>query len=309
MLCVVPLLTTASCDRIKDALKDESLNDAAGDPVWQGDSTLLASKPGFVFRVVESDGRRAVSPIATIGAPGFRAVRMGRRGWRAFDIAYLQSGNTLHAIRDGRVVSDVPMKRGMWEAGSQLDSIQGCRVLIPAGLADVGPGIKLLLAGERPSLKAVPGLSAGELATATSTISTLVAPSAGISTSMLARYKREVHVLPTGVTGSPTIVAIYNDPEQVADSVQPIAQRPRQFLVVLDKGVYGYRSTFTYSTLGNSKSPPRMTYVDFLDTDGDGRGELFFGYYLSGKYDVTVAYKFENDAWRENFREVVRCKG
>lgn len=277
--------------------------------MWQGDSTLLASKPGFVFRVVESEGRRGVAPIATIGPSGFRAVRMGRRGWRAFDISYLHAGNTLSAVREGRAAGDVRMTRGMWESGTPLDSIVGCTRLIPFGVADVPAGINLVVSGAPPQLKPVPSLSAAELANVTSTIATLIAPSAGISTSMLSRYKRELHVLPTGTSSAPTIVAIYNDPEQVADSVQPIAQRPRQFLVILDKGVYGYRSTFSFSTLGNAQAAPRMTFLDFVDTDADGKGELFFGFLHNGKYDVTVGYKFENDAWRENFREIVRCKG
>ena len=43
--------------------------------------------------------------------------------------------------------------------------------------------------------------------------------------------------------------------------------------------------------------------------DGNGNAELFFGFLLNKKYDVTIALRFENDMWREVLREVVRCQG
>jgi hypothetical protein len=304
------LVLLGGCERIKRQLTQEA-EQTAEDPIWQGDSTFLASKPGVLFRVLDHPKGRIVSPIATIGAQGFRQLTMGGRGWRAFDIDYLQSGRTLKAIREGRVVGDVKLTRGEWESGQILDSIPGCPRFVPAGLADVPAGVSIAVAGSTPQLKSAAALSASELQEAIATIPTLIAPSSGISTSMLARYKREVHVVSTGTGTRPAIVVEYNDPEVVSDTLRPIAQRPRQFIVVLDKGNYGYRPSYTFTTLGNKLTLPRLKFLDFLDVDSDGKAELIFAYQQqlsSFLFDGTVVLRFDGDAWREVLRELVRCQ-
>lgn len=312
-LCLAGLsfavFTLAGCDRIKAALKDEAVQEA-GDPVWKADSTMLASNPGLVFRILDSENGRVAAPIATIGAQGFRQVRMGPRGWRALDLQYLHEENTLTAIRDGRPAGDLKMRRGMWSAGAQLDSIEGCRVLVPVGVVDnPPPSVRLAIAGPRPTLKAVAPLSAGELQEALSTIHTLISPSSGISTSLLSSYQREVYVLNTGAGPRPSILVIYNDNVPVSDTLSPIAQRPRHFAVILDKGIYGYKTTFTFTTLGNAKDQPRMRWLDYVDVDGDGKAELFFSFLYGKDYEATQVLKFENEAWREVLKQGVRCQG
>lgn len=300
---------TSGCERIKAALKEETAA-APGDPVWQGDSAMLASSPSLLFRIVDHPKGRSVVPIATIGSLGFRRLSMGSRGWRALDLAYLQAGNSLGAVRDGRVSGEVRMKRGMWNAGDQLDQIPRCPAsqLIPAGLADVSPGVTLAVAGPPPKLNAVTPLSAGEVQSAIATIPTLIAPASGISTSMLARYQREVHVMNTGVNARPSILVSYNDPEQVSDTLSAMTQRPRQFIVILDKGVYGYRPSYTFTTLGNAVTPPRLTYLGYVDVDSDGKAEVLFGAKVFREFDATIVLRFENDAWREVFTELARCQ-
>lgn len=307
LLLIAAAALTSGCERIKAALKEETGTDP-GDPVWQGDSTMLASNPGLLFRVIDHPKGRAVAPIATIGAQGFRRLTMGNRGWKALDLNYLQAGHTLDALRDGRVAGTIRMTRGMWNAGDQLDSLPGCPRVVPAGLADVPAGVRLAVAGPRPKLNPVTPLSDGELQAAIATIPTLIAPSSGISTSMIARYQREIHVMNTGINPRPSILVSYNDPEQVSDTLNPMTQRPRQFIVILDKGVYGYRPSYTYTTLGNELSPPRLTFLDYLDVDSDGKAEVLFGTKLNKQYETTVALRYENEAWREVLRELVRCQ-
>ena len=302
------LLCTGGCDKIRNALNAEAVSGSSGDLVWQSDSTMLASKPAVLFRVFDHDEGRAVAPVATYGAQGFRRLTMGARGWRAFDINYLQRGRTLSAIRDGRVVGDVQLTRGMWEAGTQLDSVPRCPMTVPAGLVEAPSDVRLAMAGSRPTLKSATALSSGELQQALASIPTLIAPANGIPASMLPRYAREVHVLATGTGHRPTIVVLFNDPEQVPDTLKTMGQRPRQFIVVLDKGVYGYRPSYTFSTLGNALSDDRLAYLDFTDVDADGQAELFFTFTRLKKYHATVILRFENDIWREVFRELLRCQ-
>lgn len=305
---IVPAMSVAGCDRIKAALKNEESTASAGDPVWQVDSARIARKPAILFRVITADGKTSIAPIAELGSSSLRSLRMGNRGWRAFDIAYMEQGATLTALRDGAPSGTVRVTRSMFEGGTAIDTVPRCSSPIPIAFADAPSDTYLAISGNRPTTKPTTALSSSELDAVLSTISTLIAPAASISTSMLTRYKREIHVLPIGATSRPTIVATFNDPEQVPDTVQPIAQRPRQLVVVLDKGVYGYRTSYQYATVGNAQSNPRLTFLGTVDIDSDGVGELLFGFKDSERHDVISVFKLENEAWREAMRAFNRCQ-
>ncbi len=295
----------AACDtteRVKNALRADQ-----GDPVWQGDSTLLASHPEVLFRVTRDSAGPRIVPLATMGPQGFRLLTLSDRGWRSFDLDYLSAGKSLTPYRGGRAQAPVTSTRGMWE-GAPLDTIRGCSIILPGALAALPEGVNFFTSGNRPPLKPVTPLSAGELQTAIDAIPTLIAPAAGISMSMLPRYQRDVYVAETGNGLRPTIVVVYDDPEVVADSVRQMGARPRHLVVVLDKGVYGYKPTFTYSTLGNKLSPPRYRYLDHIDVDDDGKSELFFGLKITGAPLYTIVLRYEAEAWRELLRnERQRC--
>ncbi len=297
----------AACDtteRVKNALKPDQ-----GDPVWQGDSTLLATHPEVLFRVTRDSAGPRIVPLATMGPQGFRLLTLSDRGWRAFDLDYLFAGKSLTPYRGGRALATVTSTRGMWE-GAPLDTIRGCSIMLPGALASLPDGVEFFTSGKRPPLKPVTPLSAGELQTAIDAIATLIAPAAGISMSMLPRYQREVYVAETGNGPRPTIVVVYDDPEVVPDSVRQMGARPRHLVVVLDKGVYGYKPTFTYTTLGNKLSPPRYRYLDHIDVDDDGKSELFFGLRIKGAPLYTIVMRYEAEAWRELLRnERQRCHG
>ena len=298
-------LLGAACDtteRVKNALKAEQ-----GDPVWQGDSTVLASHPEILFRVTRDSTGARIVPLATMGPQGFRLLTLSDRGWRSFDLDYLHAGKSLIPYRGGRAMSAVASARGMWE-GAPLDTIRGCTIMLPGALAPLPDGVEFFTSGKRPPLKSVTSLSPGELQTAIDAIPTLIAPAAGISMSMLPRYQRNVYVAETGNGPRPTIVVVYDDPEVVADSVPQMGARPRQLVVVLDRGVYGYKPTFTYSTLGNKLSPPRYRFLDHIDVDDDGKSELLFGLKIKGAPLYTIVLRFEAEAWRELLRnERQRC--
>lgn len=307
-LAMGAVVSVAGCDRVQSELNEQPVIAAAVDPVWKADSTMLAKSPGILFRIVEGKHGRLAAPFATIGAQGFRRIRMGPRGWRALDLQYLHPGSTLRAVKNGRGAGTIEMARGFWEGGAQLDSLTDCRI-IPAGLtAGVDAGTTLAIAGPVPTLNTVAPLSDGELQQAISTIPTLIAPANGIGTSALSRYKRDVHVLNAGAGTHPTILVIYNDPEVLPDSLASLIERPRHFVVMLDKGVYGYKTSFTYTTIGNPSGPERLRYLDYLDVDQDGVAELFLGYTFRGKVAATKVLRFESDAWKEIMIAGDRCQ-
>jgi len=294
---------TSACDRVQKALNPEP-----GDPVWRSDSTLLASKPPVLLRVVRTDSSTRIVPIATVGEQGYRPLSLGNRGWRAFDLAYLQSTASLTPLRDGDGLSALTPQRGMWE-GPALDSIPGCTVILPGAQAALPAGVQLLLSGPRPPLNPTQGMDGSELQRTLAAIPTLIAPTVGISMSLLPRYRREVHVISTGATAQPSIVVTFDDPEVVSDTVPMMGQRPRQLVLVLDKGIYGYKPSYTFSTVGNNKSAPRLRYLGYVDVDGDRKAELLFGLQTPRAPLYTIFMRFEADAWREMAKyERGRCQ-
>ncbi len=288
----------SGCDRLK-----ERLWPAASDPAWQSDSSVLASKPEILFRISRREGSVRIIPMATIGPSGFRTLSFSNRGWRALDVQYMQRGASLTSYSDGRPSGRAEMMRGMWDATGTIDSIPGCPgVVVPVGIPTGVDGKWLLTSGTRPPLKPVKPLSDAERQEALALVGTLIAPTSGINSSQIGKYTREVHIASTGATSSPSIVVVYNDPETVADTVGAIGARPRQLIVILDRGVYGYRPSYTYATLGNSKSPPRLRFLDYLDVNDDGRAEIFMGLQFANFPFATIVLKYENEVWSEQLR-------
>ena len=294
----VLLSTATGCDRVKERLWPK-----ATDPAWESDSSVLASKPEILFRVGRADGGVRMIPMATIGPSGFRALSFSNRGWRALDVQYMQRGARLTRYSGGRPTGPAEIMRGMWDATGTLDSIPGCPgVVVPVGIPTDVDGKWLLTSGTRPPLKAVKPLSDAERQEALGLVATLIAPTSGINSSQIGRYTREVHIASTGATSSPSIVVVYNDPESVADTLSSIGARPRQLVVILDRGVYGYRPSYTYTTLGNGKSPPRIQFLDYLDVNDDGRAEIFMGMKFKGFPFSTIVLRYANEVWSEQLK-------
>lgn len=293
-------LAGGGCDRIRERLDPPPV----GDTQWTNDSTLLAAAPQVLFRVQSTPKGDRVIPMATIGAGGYHGLYMGGRGWRAFDLAYMQRGHELLAVREGRNTGRVPMERGMWDPpDAPLDTTQVCPILVPAGRARIGGETKFLTAQPIGALRPVTGLAGGELNAELSKVSTLVLPTLGIGASVLPRFTRSVHTLATGVESTPTIVIVYDDPQRIADSLPVMNERPRHAVIILDKGTFGYRASYRYRTVGNGKTPPRYRFLDFVDLNGDGKGELLFGVDDDRISAVaTVVLRYENDSWKEMAR-------
>jgi hypothetical protein len=299
--------TSCSKDRIKRALNVPT----GGDPVWAADSTMLASKPEVLFRVLQTKNGAEVVPIATVGKGGFRELQFYNRGWRAFDLEYLHSGHTLTQYREGRSLGTVTTKRGMWlDGGEPFDSVPGCQNILPSATVTLAEKVQLVTSGTRTSLKPATSIGEGEVQEALSRIPTLVAPLKGIPGAMLSKYSRVIHQMNNGSGGRPTLIVTYDDPEVVADTLIRDLSRPRQLIVFLDYGVYGYKTTYVYSTLGNKTSPPRLRYLDYLDLDDDGVPEVLFGISIAQFPLYTVVLHRQVDEWKELGRyNHSRCHG
>ncbi len=308
-LAVIGALVTAAGCADSDFM-NKLLGRTANAPRWARDSVLLAGEPEVLFRVLADPGGAFVVPLGTISNQGFRALKLGNEGWRRMDRTYLHSGRTLVTHRNGQPAAQLRMFRGMWEpANRPLDTLRGCAVVIPIARAITAGGAAGELAPpfasnrERPPLPSVPTLSRAEIDEALANIGTLVAPGAGISSSQLPRYTRTVHQVPSGVNDASSIVVEYDDPTPLPDSVRPFGERPRQFIVVLDKGLYGYKPTYTFATLGGNAGVPKLRYLDYMDLDNDGMPELMFGLADPRPSPLfTIVLRSENGVWREIYR-------
>lgn len=276
---------------------------------WTGDSLLLATNPEVLFRVLPDPGGALVVPIATVGSQGIRSLKLSARGWRQVDADYMRAGKLLTPYSTNQPRPPIRMFRGMWQPGaSPLDSL-GCAVVIPmaralaTGSASEGTLPPFATNGSRPPLAHQTVLTPAQIAQSLQNIGTLVAPSSGIAAGQLAQYERRVHQIPTGINNSATLVLEYNDLRPLPDSLAAYGERPRQLIVVLDKGTYGPRPTYSFSTVGSPGTPPRLRFLDYMDVDDDGVPELLFGLLETERAPLfTSILRFENDAWRESFR-------
>lgn len=282
------------------------------DPVvsgWARDSVVLASNPEILFRVIPDGGGGYVVPMASIGSQGLRALKFTQRGWRRLDADYLVAGKTLTPLRNGVAEDPVRMFRGMWQPGTGPIDTLNCPVVVPIARMIVSSSYKygslppFATSGTRPPLKYGPTLDQAAINSALANIGTLVAPSSGIPPGQLSRYERRVHQIPSGVNGSSSLVVEYNDPTPLPDTLKPYGERPRQMIVILDKGTYGFKPGYSFSTLGGRNAAPKLAFLDFLDVDDDGVPEIMLGLMekeLAPLY--TIVLRYENDAWRELFR-------
>lgn len=295
----------AGCDRIKATLYPPKT-----DAVWLADSAFVEQSPRLLLRAVRTPaGARAV-PIASIGTGGVRALSLGDRGWRFLDTRLLRAGQSFVPYRGSAPLSPLRSARGMWEGGA-LDSLPGCRDPLPAAAIALPDGVELLTSG-REALPTIPAtLGAGVLQEVLYTSAALMAPMAGITLDRIATYRRSVAVVGTGATASPTIVVSYEDPQVMRDSSTQMAERPRQLIVVFDRGSYGYRPSLTLSDVSATRISPRRRFLGALDTDRDGKAELFFG--LSAGIArgelVTYSYRFSGDTWVADWEYTrARCR-
>ena len=295
------LTLVAGCDRqpIPEGL------DTSTDAGWAIDSTLLASKPAVLLRVIRREDRVQVAPIATFGAEGARLMRMGDRGWRAFDLQYLHKGAVVHPTRDGRALAPVSTRRGMWE-GPPLDTIAGCAIQVPFAEVALPDGVELATVGAAPptfgAVNAGAPLSDAALAEVADAVDKLVVPTTGIPLADLPRYRRRAVAIRTTRSGPPTVVMTYDDPVGPGSSEPAVGQRPRQLIVVLDEGIYGYKPAYTFTDISATRADMPRRFLGGMDVNADGTAELFFGLKDPLYPLVTFVLRRGEDNWSEWWR-------
>ena len=273
---VASLLTLGACDvppQIRNACGTIRRPHAG-----RATACCLQAPPTCCFACAPTPAARMWCRSPRSGTDGLHALRLSGRGWREFDAEYLQTGRTDHAPparRLGRGGPHVPRHVAARRHAARLAQLPGrdphrtrvrtgssdgsfsCRPSPPAGSARRSSTRRHDVAAEIDQGAPERGNARGAV---------LGHPARG----NLSRYQRRVHQIPAGVNGSSSLLVEYNDPSPLPDTVATFGERPRQLIVVLDKGRYGFRPTFTFSTVGTRGTPPRLQFLDYLDLDDDG---------------------------------------
>ena len=289
----------SACQGARDTIKNR-LYPKEGDGGWAQDSAFVASRPGLVYRVIEKNGQQYIMPITTL-AGGSRPLRLSERGWKALDSATMWENKLVTPMREGRAESPVKMQRGMWENPTYpLDTARACAgSQVPIGQVTLPAGVSFVVANYKAPSNIVT-LDAGVLQQAIDQVPTLVTPTLGVPAAVLARYRRSVHQIGRP-DRAPSILLQYDDPDPVLDTGSVRGKRPRNLIVVMDKGVYGYHPSWVYATTKMKGDRTPLKFLDAFDVTGDGIPELFFTLDVDRGREWTFQYRQWNDTWRESW--------
>jgi hypothetical protein len=193
----------------------------------------------------------------------------------------------------------------MWE-GPPLDTIAGCAIQVPFAAVSLPDGVELATVGAPAPTFATDtegsGLSGAALADVADAVDKLVVPTAGIPLAELPRYQRRVQAVRTSRAGPPTVVISYRDPNGATETGPQVGQRPRQLIVVLDKGVYGYKPAYTFTDISATRADMPRRFLGGLDVNADGTAELFFGLEDPAYPLVTFVLRRGDDSWSDWWR-------
>lgn len=306
----VTVLLSGGCKGMRDSI-DSKLYATNDQSAWKLDSGLVSSSPAVLFRVFRKGSSQYIFPIALLSKSPPSTLRLAtKRGWGLFDINLLFEGRPVTPTQRGFASAPAKMLRGMWEVPSiPLDTLAQCTgAVLPMGLVSVPAGTELVVANYKlPTGMKL--LSAGELQDATREVPLLVLPTVQISSEQLGRYSRAVHQIPRA-GADPAILLEYHDESAHTDTSVVGQRRPKHAIIVLEKGVYGYRPSWVYKTTGKTNDMPVLRFLDVLDADLDGRAEIFFYVKVGPEASFVMAYHGANDTWIEYWRRSpARCDG
>ena len=152
-------------------------------------------------------------------------------------------------------------------------------------------------------------LSPGELQDAIRDVPLLVMPTVQISGAQIGQYVRTVRQIPRA-GADPAVLLEYHDESVLTDTGVVAQRRPKHVVIVLEKGVYGYRPSWVYKTTGKVNDLPILRLLDIMDADMDGRAEIFFYVNVSKSDSFVLAFHEGNDTWTEVWRRSpARCDG
>ena len=308
-LIVATILTVATgCDKASAGLKMARADEGEPEPA-PAEQLDLGKRPDILFQVFGSRDDPRMIPLASIAGGALKQIVLSSDNWRVFDTLYTRTGDSVTVFRDGRPAGTALVRQRMWEKGTPLYTLPGCRRLTPltavtiAGTPESDYTIEYLastarLGASHANVATMPSSEAARLARK---VGEAVAKENGIAQATLADLDFRAISVPTGSTAQPTLVAAFMPPPTLhADSKE--GRRTSHVFALADARADGYAVTFKHVVNAGGDDSDFRRYVDHLDIDGDGIDEMILEAWQPGGDTFLVVLSFKGGAWGEVFR-------
>jgi hypothetical protein len=279
---------------------------ASGEPAVVR-QTSLAGKPTMLFLLFGDRADPRLLPVAMTAQGRIAPITLDNTGWRKFDELYFAAGAAVPVYRDGGIVTESRIRRGMWSDKEPLYKLPACRELHPLAavtldsLSGTAPLVELL-ATSAPLPISAPRASASEDNLDSARVLTArAAQREGIDRVERAELDLTVQAIHTGVTGSPTLVGSYMERGKGA------GRSAHQLFVLGDSSTAGYATSLVY--VARDTAPEFRRLIDHLDLNGDGVDEIVLEGWRDGGDSYLLILQFAAGRWKEASRSATSWCG
>jgi hypothetical protein len=269
--------------------------------------TSLAGKPTMLFLVFGDLTDPRLLPVAMASHGRIAPISLDNAGWRAFDGLYFAAGATVPVYRDGMLVTESRIRRGMWSEKEPLYKLPSCRELHPLAavsldsLSGASPVVELL-ATSAPLPTSAPRAATSELDLDSARVLTArAAQREGIDRTRRGDLDMTVLAIRTGATTSPTLVGSYMERGHGS------ARGVHQLFVLGDSSATGYSPSMLY--VARDSAPELRRFIDHLDLDGDGIDEIVLEGWRDDGDSYLMILRFTAGRWKEAARSATSWCG
>jgi hypothetical protein len=292
------LLLAVACDKQTDKPSAEPVRDL----------TDLSGSPTVLFTVFGPREEPKLAPIAVLRAGKLEQITLDETGWRELDSLYFMAGSSMPIYRNGASLGGIQIARGMWPADSApLYEVRGCRTVVPQALGVLTPVSAFdetveLLASSTPIAQPTDNRAFPMNPEAQGkTLADAVATTAGIGAEDLSELDFHARWLRTGVgPNGRTLLASYIDPN--AGDLGPGAGNTSVILVMAEDSAGTFKTSYSHSGIGESRTVEFQRLVNHADLDGDGKSELVMQAWRYAGIPSIVVLRHNGVRWVEAFR-------
>jgi hypothetical protein len=280
---------------------------ASGEPVIVR-QTSLAGKPTMLFLLFGDRADPRLLPVAMTAQGRIAPIALDNTGWRKFDDLYFAAGAAVPVYRDGQIVTESRIRRGMWSEKEPLYKLPGCRQLHPLAavsldsLSGRAPVVELLATSAPLPLPAPRRATTDEALDSARVLTARTAQREGIDRAERGDLDMTVQAIHTGVTSSPTLIGSYME-----RSGGSAARNTHQLFVLGDSTAAGYAQSLLY--LARDSAPEFRRLIDHLDLNGDGIDEIVLEGWLDGGDSHLLIFQYVAGRWKEAARSATSWCG
>jgi hypothetical protein len=271
----------------------------------------LSAKPQLLFQVFGDISDPRVIPVAAVVGGTVRQIGLTRSGWHTLDSMYFAAGSSYPAYRDDAEAGRITIKRGMWQDGTALYPLPGCKELVPLASASVAlhgktnePTVEFIassapLVPHAPYKDKLP--SDADIAKMGRAFGHDVGKKAEMDAAELDSLDFSARMIITGATAAPTLLVSFIDPG--AGDLGPGAGHTSHLFALADKMPDGsYEATYRHAVSGDAKTVEFQRLIDHVDVNGDGVDELVVEAWKYGAPNELVVLSYKAGQWHESLR-------